>query len=199
MSWKIVPLHFGPFDFHERQRSMFDDWLGLLDDDWREMERDAARLRFDRELDRARKEMHQMETGVPHELDIPQPFVVDAEGNQKMSLRFDCRGFKPEEINVKTIDDVTLQVHAKHESESPGSKVYREFTRTFKLPPEVHSDELKSLLTQDGVLQIEAPVHVAVEAPKEILIPIERMHSTDKSGKECGEGCRDGSGDKEDK
>lgn len=181
MSWKIVPLHFGPFDFYDRQRSLFDDWVSLLDDDWQKMERDASRLRFDRELDRIRKEMHKMESGVPHVLDIPQPFVVDAEGNKKLSLRFDCRGFKPEEISVKTIDDDNLQVHAKHESESPGSKVYREFTRTFKLPPEVPRDQLKSLLTQDGVLQIEAPVPQAVEAPKEVLIPIERMHSTDES------------------
>lgn len=106
-------------------------------------------------------------------------FFSDAEGNRKMCLRFDCRKFKPEEITVKTMDD-RLSVHAKHVDERPGRRVHHEFTREMTLPKEVDPKKLESHLLQDGVLQIEAPAPLAVQAPKEFTIPIQHMDSKEQ-------------------
>ena len=105
---------------------------------------------------------------------IQRPFITDTAGNRKLSLRFDCSQFKPEEINVKTQDNV-LQVHAKHEEDTPGKKMHIEFSKSYTLPENVDPKLLKSTLSSDGVLQIEAPAPPAVEAPKEHLIPIEHL------------------------
>lgn len=105
---------------------------------------------------------------------VQQPFITDPSGNRKFSLRFDCSQFKPEEINVKTQDN-TLSVHAKHVEDNPGKKVHLEFTKNYTLPENVDPKSLKSTLSSDGVLQIEAPAPPAVEAPKENLIPIEKL------------------------
>lgn len=109
-----------------------------------------------------------------HTLQVTQPFVTDTDGNRKLSLRFDCSQFKPEEITVKTQNDV-LCVNAKHDEDQPGKKVHIEFTKSYKLPKNVDPKALKSTLSKDGVLQIEGPAPPAVEAPKENLIPIEKL------------------------
>jgi HSP20 family molecular chaperone IbpA len=104
-----------------------------------------------------------------------------------MSLRFDCSRFKPEEIHVKSKDN-QLTVHAKHVEETKGRKVHQEFTREYTLPDSVDPKTLKSHLTSDGILHIEAPVHEAIEAPKEVLIPIERCESKEVPEKKPEEG-----------
>lgn len=54
------------------------------------------------------------------------------------------------------------------------SQVHREFHREYVLPENVDPKSLKSVLSKDGVLQIEAPAPKAVEAPRENLVPIEK-------------------------
>ncbi|GFN86750.1 alpha-crystallin b chain [Plakobranchus ocellatus] len=87
---------------------------------------------------------------------------------------FDCKEFKPEEITVKTIDN-KLIVQAKHMEESPGRKVYREFSKQYSLPQKIDPLTLNSTLTSDGVLSIEAPAPAAIEAPRERILPIKRL------------------------
>ncbi|WAR16355.1 hypothetical protein MAR_030949 [Mya arenaria] len=82
---------------------------------------DDSVSRFDRKLDRIRREMHDLDAEVP-ELQVAQPFVTDPEGNRKLSLRFNCDKFKPEEITVKTTGNVQ-NVHAKHEEDRTGKAV----------------------------------------------------------------------------
>lgn len=175
MSWDIVPLLTREFDYFRRQQDLFSDWLKFFDDDWRMMDFEASRQRFDRELERVRNEMHRMDVQ-PIKLDIEQPFVTDPEGNRKLSLRFDCSAFKPDEITVKTMEN-RVNVHAKHVQEDKGRKVYKEFTREYTLPENVDPKKLKCNLSADGVLQLEAPAPPRVEAPKEHLIPIEHLGS----------------------
>lgn len=125
------------------------------------------------EVERIRKDMFKLDTG-PQMLQVEKPFVTDPIGNKKLALRFDVAGFKPEEIQVKTMDK-RLCVHAKHTEESPGRKVYREFTREYTLPNDIDALRLSSSLSKDGVLQIEAPAPPSVHAPREWLIPIEKL------------------------
>ncbi|XP_037508223.2 protein lethal(2)essential for life isoform X2 [Rhipicephalus sanguineus] len=109
------------------------------------------------------------------------PLIQDAEdGTKQLKLRFDVSQYAPEEIVVKTIDN-RLQVHAKHEEKSENRSVYREYNREFLLPKGTNPEQIKSQLSKDGVLTIEAPLP-ALEAPnKERNIPIDKKPSGSKS------------------
>ncbi|KAJ9584185.1 hypothetical protein L9F63_021482, partial [Diploptera punctata] len=88
--------------------------------------------------------------------------------NKKLKLRFDVSQYQPEEIVVKTVDNKLL-VHAKHEEKSESKSVYREYNREFMLPKGTNPESIKSSLSKDGVLTVEAPLP-AIEGEK--LIPI---------------------------
>lgn len=101
------------------------------------------------------------------------PLIQDAEdGSKQLKLRFDVSQYAPEEIVVKTIDN-RLQVHAKHEEKSENRSVYREYNREFLLPKGTNPEQIKSSLSKDGVLTIEAPLP-ALEGNKERMIPIDK-------------------------
>lgn len=167
----MVPLRRENWGFFDRQRDIFGSLFKDMDDEWKE---------FDRELDRIRKEMFTLK---PLDFDsdfgssmikCDRPIVQDASGNKRLSLRFDCKDFKPEEITVKTIDN-RLMVQAKHVEESPGRKVYREFSRQYVLPEKIDPLTLNSSLAADGVLSIEGPAPAAIEAPRERILPIKQL------------------------
>ena len=73
--------------------------------------------------------------------------------------------------------DQHLVVQAKHKEDSDNSKVYREYNRQFLLPPSVNPETMKSILSPEGVLSIEAPVNPALDTPRERLVPIEHVKS----------------------
>ncbi|XP_053373623.1 heat shock protein Hsp-16.1/Hsp-16.11-like [Mercenaria mercenaria] len=171
--WNLVPTFRREFDFFDRQRDLFSEWLHRFDDDWRLMEFEDSAQRFDKELERIRDNLHVLDSD-DAELSIDNPFITDPEGNRKLSLRFNCSKYNPNEIMVKTLDN-RLCVHAKHEDETEHGKIHREFTREYVLPDNVDPNQLKSHLSKDGVLQIEAPAPPSVEAPKEHVIPIEQL------------------------
>uniref|UniRef100_A0A090XAH5 Putative heat shock protein n=1 Tax=Ixodes ricinus TaxID=34613 RepID=A0A090XAH5_IXORI len=102
------------------------------------------------------------------------PLIQDAEdGSKQLKLRFDVSQYVPEEIVVKTVDN-RLQVHAKHEEKSENRSVYREYNREFLLPKGTNPEQIRSSLSKDGILTIEAPLP-ALEAPnRERTIPIDK-------------------------
>ncbi|XP_037086371.1 uncharacterized protein LOC119107106 isoform X1 [Pollicipes pollicipes] len=88
---------------------------------------------------------------------LNSPLIQD-EGDQKqLKLRFDVSQYKPEEIVVKTVDNKLL-VHAKHEEKTDGRSVYREYNREFLLPQGSNPEMIKSSLSKDGILTVEAPL-----------------------------------------
>ena len=75
----------------------------------------------------------------------------------KFAVKLDCSHFKPEEIEVKTIDN-NIVIHGKHEEKmDKHGFISREFTRRYTLPNECQPQEVKSSLNSKGVLTIEAP------------------------------------------
>ncbi|KDR22815.1 alpha-crystallin B chain isoform X1 [Zootermopsis nevadensis] len=95
--------------------------------------------------------------------------LIQNEGDSKLlKLRFDVSQYQPEEIVVKTVDNKLL-VHAKHEEKTESKSVYREYNREFMLPKGTNPESIKSSLSKDGVLTVEAPLP-AIEGEK--LIPI---------------------------
>ena len=178
MEWALVPMSRSDFGFFDRQRFLFCDWMRHFDDEFRAMDMHNSMLRFDRELERIRRDLFNLdEAPSGHDqvqaMRVENPYITDVEGNRKLALRYDVSKFSPEEISVKTTGNEVV-VHAKHHDEAEGRTVHREFTRKFTLPHNVDPNALKATLSKDGVLHVEAPAPPAVEAPKENLVPIEQ-------------------------
>jgi len=171
----LVPMRRENWSFFEQQKKVFNDVfkdMGAerLGADWGD---------FDRQLEKMRKDMFQLKAFDFNDfgssmIKPENPIVSDAEGNKRLSLRFDCKDYKPEDIHVKTINN-QLTVQAKHVEESPGRKVSREFSRQYTLPHKIDPLTLNSTLAADGVLTIEAPAPNAIEAPREIILPIKQL------------------------
>ncbi|XP_075235055.1 protein lethal(2)essential for life isoform X2 [Lycorma delicatula] len=100
---------------------------------------------------------------------INSPLIQEDGDNKMLKLRFDVSQYQPEEIIVKTVDNKLL-VHAKHEEKSDSKSVYREYNREFLLPKGTNPENIKSSLSKDGVLTVEAPLP-ALNAPEK-MIPI---------------------------
>lgn len=66
---------------------------------------------------------------------------------------------------------VISQVHAKHEEKTESKSVYREYNREFLLPKGTNPELIKSSLSKDGVLTVEAPLPAIASGEK--LIPIQ--------------------------
>lgn len=105
---------------------------------------------------------------------LESPLIQDksSEGGdgRTLRLRFEVAEYKPEEISVKTVDN-KLKVHAKHEEKTDTKSVYKEYNREFLLPAGTNAELIKSTLSRDGVLTVEAPLP-ALPAPDEKMIPI---------------------------
>lgn len=96
----------------------FNSTMRQMDRYMREMERDMndsyRRMNMQLPVDMRSREAEAWHIG--------NPIVTDKDGNRKLSLSFDLRQFKPEEIQLKTKDG-QLEVHAKHDETVENSKV----------------------------------------------------------------------------
>ncbi|KAJ8970953.1 hypothetical protein NQ317_014061 [Molorchus minor] len=88
--------------------------------------------------------------------DLNSPLIQNQGDSKCLKLRFDVSQYAPEEIVVKTVDNKLL-VHAKHEEKTESKSVYREYNREFLLPKGTNPEHIKSSLSKDGVLTVEAP------------------------------------------
>ncbi|XP_031627585.1 heat shock protein beta-1 isoform X3 [Contarinia nasturtii] len=103
--------------------------------------------------------------------DLNSPLIQDEGDSKVLKLRFDVSQYAPEEIVVKTVDQKLL-VHAKHEEKSDTKSVYREYNREFLLPKGVNPEQIRSSLSKDGVLTVDAPLPTPALTAGEKLIPI---------------------------
>ena len=97
----------------------------------------------------------------------------------KFEVKLDCSHFKPEEIDVKTVDN-NIIIHGKHEEKmDKHGWVTREFTRRYALPEECETNNVKSSLSPNGVLTIEAPKkRLEPLKDNERVIPINVIHES---------------------
>jgi len=100
---------------------------------------------------------------------LNSPLIQDEGDTKALKLRFDVSQYTPEEIVVKTVDNKLL-VHAKHEEKTDSKSVYREYNREFLLPKGTNPEVIRSSLSKDGVLTVEAPLPALTAAEK--MIPI---------------------------
>lgn len=82
--------------------------------------------------------------------------------------------FKPEEVEVKIVDDYVV-IHGKHEEKTDEHGfIQREFTRRYILPEGTEAEKVKSSWSTDGILIVKAPKKAIEEAPpsNERRVPI---------------------------
>ena len=86
------------------------------------------------------------------------PILREDEGSKSLKMEVDIgQEFKPEEIQVKTVDR-KLVVTARHEERSAGRTSVREFSREFDLPANVDPNTVVASMTpENGKLVVEAP------------------------------------------
>ena len=84
--------------------------------------------------------------------------------NDKFQIQLELPGFAPEDFSLKTKDDIII-VEAVHEAGNPdGSSNSRKFTKEFKLPGGVVTEQLASTYSGAGILTVSAPRKI--EAPE---------------------------------
>ncbi|KAK7872934.1 hypothetical protein R5R35_004253 [Gryllus longicercus] len=99
--------------------------------------------------------------------------VSNIQNNQDVfKVNLDVQQFKPEEVNVKVVDNYII-VEGKHEErEDEHGYISRQFQRRYRIPEDVNVDALVSKLSSDGVLSIEAPKKALPPPTKERKIEI---------------------------
>ena len=105
-----------------------------------------------------------------------RPEIVEEGETKKYRLNVHVgENFSPENVKV-SLKDRVMTVEAKNEqkSEDGNSRFYQEVSRSFTLPENIDLKEVRSVLTPEGVLKIEAPLpqEALPEPPKPKEIPI---------------------------
>nr|AIU47040.1 heat shock protein [Phenacoccus solenopsis]QAX88058.1 heat shock protein 20.7 [Phenacoccus solenopsis] len=132
----------------------------------------------------------------PHRHLHPDDSGISTVANQKdqFKVNLDVQQFKPEEVNVKVVDDY-LVVEGKHEErQDKHGYISRQFTRRYKLPPNVNLEAISSNLSSDGVLSITAPKKPEKNDAKEISIPV--IQTNQPAIKQSNKADEKSSGDK---
>lgn len=86
--------------------------------------------------------------------------------HRKFRLRFDLRGFEPDSIRVTSDNDRIVVRAVKAEDTPSGVTVRRDYNRKIQKLRDVDQTKLKSRLTSDGILLVEAPMVPKVPPPK---------------------------------
>jgi len=77
--------------------------------------------------------------------------------NDKFMVQLELPGFAPEDFSLKTKDDIII-VEALHNAKTEdGSTDSRKFTKEFKMPGGVVTDQLSSTYSGTGILTVSAP------------------------------------------
>jgi len=79
---------------------------------------------------------------------------------------------KPDDLKISMSEKdhlMTIQAKREQKSKDGNSRVYQEFTRKFTLPEKVELKEVKTVLTPEGYLEIEAPVPALTPEEKKEL------------------------------
>merc|ERR1712012_1108617 len=84
--------------------------------------------------------------------------------NDKFQIQLELPGFAPEDFALKTKDDIII-VEAVHESKNEDrSSNSRKFTKEFKMPAGVVTEQLASTYSGAGILTVSAPRQI--QAPE---------------------------------
>lgn len=101
--------------------------------------------------------------------------------NQKFSVTLDVSQYRPEDIEVK-VKDNKLTVRAEHkEGTAETGYVQREYFRQYTLPEDVDIRQVRSYLSEDGMLSLDAPRLQLIDAGERV-IPIQIRPQSNDAG-----------------
>ncbi|XP_030647594.1 heat shock protein beta-1 [Chanos chanos] len=90
----------------------------------------------------------------------------------KWKITLDVNHFAPTDISIRTQDGF-LEIEGKHEERGDEhGYITRCFTRKYKLPIGIATESIRSTVTGDGILIVEAPLPTA-PSPANIIIPVQ--------------------------
>lgn len=93
-----------------------------------------------------------------HGISSIDPPTIQKQGKRNvMKLRFDVSQFKPEEVVVSAGNE-KLSVQGKCKQKLGDQSIYRESSREIRLPKGVKPNTIRSTVTKDGVLTVNAPL-----------------------------------------
>ena len=85
-------------------------------------------------------------------------FLEYPDTGRRYKLRFDVTSFDSKRVKVSTDGDRLIVRAYRTEEGSDGATVEREYSRKIEKPKDVDATKLRSFMTSDGVLIVEAPV-----------------------------------------
>ncbi len=154
----FVPIKQDSQSFEQRQKNIWDDMHVRMEQRRREWESEVERMRRDFFRLKPTEARRGSSENLLDKMDLNDIFYDDAkEGTKRFRVSFDVSQFLPEEISVRT-EEQKLLVQAHHEEKGTGRNVSREFSRQIDIPKHVDPQKLQCTLSNDGILQIEAPV-----------------------------------------
>lgn len=80
--------------------------------------------------------------------------------NDEFKVTLDVQQFKPEEIKVRVAGDYVVIEGNHEERKDEHGFISRQFTRKYRLPPNVKNEAITSSVSSDGLLSIVAPKKV---------------------------------------
>ena len=89
---------------------------------------------------------------------VNQDVVAADKSARNFHAQFNLSGFSPSEISVNIKDDKYIDVHARHEESSENGHEYQEFHQVISVPSHVDPQSIKSALSTDGMLTVQAEV-----------------------------------------
>uniref|UniRef100_A0AC34FBZ6 SHSP domain-containing protein n=1 Tax=Panagrolaimus sp. ES5 TaxID=591445 RepID=A0AC34FBZ6_9BILA len=155
---QIITIEDNPIDFTKPLTLQFSNHLDRIDRNWRNDP-------FWRDL-----YPRWAEPIFKEGIDIKANIVND---RSRFAVDIDAYQFKPEELQVKTLDD-TLLIEGRHEDvkdQDNFTKMY--FIRKYQLPADVNPQEISSSIDGSGRLTVEAPKRFQAIEGRERMIPIE--------------------------
>jgi len=111
----------------------------------------------------------------------------------KFQLKLDVQHFKPEELDVKVVNN-EIVVEGKHEDRADDhGYISRQFVRRYMLPEEVKPDDVICDVSSDGVLEISAKRLPALAANEHKVV----INQTNKPSITCKSKCDAGQASEE--
>uniref|UniRef100_A0A7E4VKC7 SHSP domain-containing protein n=1 Tax=Panagrellus redivivus TaxID=6233 RepID=A0A7E4VKC7_PANRE len=178
--WEDWPTEWpSPKDMIDRFWADTDRWWKDWPTDWPRM--DAVMPRFSNHLDRIDRNWRAdpfwrdlyprwAEPIFKEGIDVKANIVND---RSRFAVDIDAYQFKPEELQVKTLDD-TLLIEGRHEDvKDPDNFTKMYFIRKYQLPSDVDPQSIASAIDGNGRLTVEAPKRYQAIDNRERMIPIE--------------------------
>jgi len=171
-----VPLIHDTMSFDSRQASRLKDMERRVEQEMKRKKRE-----WEREVERMREEfleLHPSDKVWGSDELLNDPLIAKRRGStevlntrkmktlfldypdtgRRYKLRFNVAGFEPKDVFVTTDGDRIVVRATKSEEDESGATVQREYCRKIQKPKDVDPTKIKSYLTSDSILIVEAPL-----------------------------------------